>query len=98
MGLAIIKIPPLEKPETIHVGSASGGIFKSVNAGISWSPVFDTADAMMSIGALAVAASHPSIVWAGTGEANNRQSSSWGDGVYKSADAGATWSYAGLKE
>jgi photosystem II stability/assembly factor-like uncharacterized protein len=86
------------QPETIYVGTASGGIFKSTNAGTSWAPVFDTADAMMSIGALAVAASQPSTVWAGTGEANNRQSSSWGDGVYKSTDAGSTWKYVGLKE
>jgi hypothetical protein len=85
------------QPETIYVGTASGGIFKSTNAGLSWAPVFDAVDAMMSIGALAIAAS-PSIVWAGTGEANNRQSSSWGDGVYKSTDAGRTWKHVGLKE
>jgi photosystem II stability/assembly factor-like uncharacterized protein len=52
----------------------------------------------MSVGAVAVAASNPTIVWAGTGEANNRQSSSWGDGVYKSTDAGRTWRAAGLRD
>ena len=55
-------------------------------------------DAMMSIGAIAVAPSNPNIVWVGTGEANNRQSSSWGDGVYKSTDGGKTWKNMGLKD
>ena len=68
-------------PDTIYVGTASGGIFKSSNQGTSWTPIFDGVDAMMSIGDLAVAPSKPNIVWAGTGEPNNRQSSSWGDGV-----------------
>ncbi len=85
-------------PDAIYVGTASGGIFKSTNGGTSWTPVFDKVDAMMSIGDLAVAPSNPNIVWAGTGEANNRQSSSWGDGVYKSTDAGKTWKNMGLKE
>src|SRR5205823_5112927 len=86
------------QPETIYVGTASGGIFKSTNAGISWTPIFDDVDAMMSIGDLAIASSRPSVVWAGTGEANNRQSSSWGDGVYKSTDAGKTWKNMGLRD
>src|SRR5436853_2257675 len=79
------------QPDAIYVATASGGLFKSTNQGTSWTPIFDRTDAMMSIGAVAVAPSNPNIVWAGTGEANNRQSSSWGDGVYKSIDAGATW-------
>ena len=82
-------------PDAIFVGTASGGIFKSTNQGTSWTPVFDHAGAMMSIGDLAVAPSNPNLVWAGTGEANNRQSSSWGDGVYKSLDGGATWTSRG---
>ena len=72
------------RPAEIYVGTASGGIFKSVNEGVSWTPVFDRAGGMLSIGALAVAPSNQAIVWAGTGEANNRQSTSWGDGVYRS--------------
>ncbi len=86
------------KPDAMYVASASGGIFKSVNGGVSWTPIFDNVDAMMSMGDIAVASSNPDIVWAGTGEANNRQSSSWGDGVYKSTDAGKTWKNMGLKE
>jgi photosystem II stability/assembly factor-like uncharacterized protein len=86
------------RPAEIYVATTTGGIFKSVNEGVSWTPVFDRAGGMMSIGAVAVAPANPSIVWAGTGEADNRQSSSWGDGVYKSADGGASWQKMGLDD
>ena len=86
------------QPDAIYVATASGGVFKSTNQGTSWTPIFDRVDAMMSIGDVAVAPSKPNVVWVGTGEANNRQSSSWGDGVYKSSDAGQTWTRAGLAE
>src|SRR3954466_9068835 len=91
---AVARVPG--QPDAIYVASASGGVFKSTNQGTSWTPVFDRVDAMMSIGDVAVAAANPDVVWAGTGEANNRQSSSWGDGVYKSIDAGQTWTRSGL--
>ena len=84
-------------PKTVYVGMASGGVWKTVNAGTTWEPVFD-GQGSSSIGAIALAPSNPSIVWVGTGEANNRQSSSWGDGVYKSTDAGRTWQHTGLAE
>lgn len=93
---AVARVP--NQPDAIYVATATGGVFKSVNAGTSWTPIFDHVDAMMSIGAIAVAPSNPNVVWAGTGEANNRQSSSWGDGIYKSIDAGKTWTHLGLKE
>jgi len=86
------------EPDAIYVATASGGLFKSANNGVSWSPVFDSVNAMMSIGAVAVAPSAPKTVWVGTGEANTRQSSSWGDGVYKSTDGGKTWSKMGLED
>src|SRR6185312_13393764 len=88
---------PPGQPETMYVGTASGGVFKSSNQGVSWAPVFDHSGGMMSIGAVAVAPSNPSIVWVGTGEVDNRQSSSWGNGIYKSLDGGATWHSMGLE-
>src|SRR6185437_6868621 len=86
------------QPDAIYVATASGGLFKSSNNGVSFEPVFDRVNAMMSIGDVAVAPSDPRIVWVGTGEANTRQSSSWGDGVYKSSDGGATWMNMGLAD
>ena len=65
-------------PKIIFIGAASGGIFKTVNGGTTWKPVFDRDGGSLSIGDLAIAPSDPNIVWAGTGEPNNRQSSSWG--------------------
>ncbi|MGH9474716.1 MAG: VPS10 domain-containing protein [Terriglobales bacterium] len=94
--LAAAEVPG--EPETMYVGTASGGVFKSSNAGVSWTPVFDHSGGMMSIGAVAVAPSNPSIVWVGTGEVDNRQSSSWGNGIYKSLDGGATWQFMGLEQ
>lgn len=80
---------------TYYAGAASGGIWKSVDAGIHWRPIFDDKN-VSSIGALAVAPSNPSIVWAGTGEPWIRSHISIGNGVYKSTDAGRTWTHVGL--
>src|SRR5439155_5697634 len=93
---AVARMPG--QPDAIYVATASGGIFKSTNQGTSWLPIFDRVDAMMSIGDVAVAPSNANIVWAGTGESNNRQSSSWGDGVYKSVDGGRSWKASGLAD
>jgi photosystem II stability/assembly factor-like uncharacterized protein len=84
-------------PNIVYAGFASGGVWKTTNAGTTWEPLFDK-EAVSTIGALAVAPSDPSIVWVGTGEVNNRQSSSWGNGVYKSMDAGRTWKNMGLAD
>ncbi len=81
---------------TFYVASASGGLWKTVNGGTTFEPVFDR-ESTVSIGDVAVAPSNPEIVWVGTGEANNQRSSSWGDGVYKSANGGKTWTPMGLK-
>ena len=94
--LAIVK--SAGQADTMYVATTSGGVFKSSNAGISFAPIFDNAGAMMSTGAIAVAPSNSTIVWVGTGEADNRQSSSWGDGIYKSLDSGATWQKMGLAD
>ena len=84
-------------PSIIYAATASGGLWKTINNGTTWEPVFDK-EAHSSIGDVTVAPSDPDIVWVGTGEANNRQSSSWGDGVYKSVDGGKTWESVGLKD
>jgi hypothetical protein len=86
------------KPHIIFIASASGGIFKSEDNGTTWRPVFDEEGTSLSIGDIAITPTDPNIVWAGTGEPNNRQSSSWGDGVYKSIDGGETWVPMGLNE
>ncbi len=88
----------VDDPKIIFVAAASGGIFKTVNNGITWKPVFDEEGISLSIGDIAIAPSDPNIVWAGTGEQNSRQSSSWGNGVYKSLDGGETWVHMGLED
>ncbi len=85
------------QPVIIYVATASGGLWKTVNNGTTWEPVFDD-QGSSSIGDVTVAPSSPDIIWVGTGEPNNRQSSSWGDGVYKSEDAGLTWKNMGLRD
>ncbi len=84
-------------PSVYYVGFATGGIFKTINNGTTFTPIFDTYPTS-SIGDIAVAPSDPSIVYVGTGEPNNRQSSSFGDGIYKSTDAGKTFTNVGLKD
>jgi photosystem II stability/assembly factor-like uncharacterized protein len=79
----------------IYAAAATGGVWKSTNAGVNWTPVFDSVRTG-SAGAIAVAPSNPDVVWVGTGEPNNMRSSSWGTGVYKSTDGGKTWSGAML--
>ena len=84
-------------PSTFYIGYATGGVWKTVNNGTTWTAIFDSAP-NLSIGDIAIAPSNPDIVWVGTGEANNRQSTSYGGGVFKSTDAGKTWMPAGLEE
>jgi len=84
-------------PDIVFAGVASGGVWKTVNNGTTWEPVFDKAG-VSTVGDIAIAPSDPSIVWVGSGEPNNRQSSSWGDGIYKSTDGGKTWKNMGLAE
>ena len=94
--VAVAQVPGA--PDAIYVGTATGGLWKSVDDGANWNPVFDSVDGLIGIGAVAVAPSNPNVVWVGTGEANNRQSSSWGEGVYKSMDAGANWAHMGIRQ
>src|SRR5688572_7278343 len=99
--VADIAVPAATRPgerlgKTIYLGTAAGGVWKTTNGGVSWIPLFD-AQKVSSIGAVAVAPSNANVVWAGTGESNNLRSSSWGDGIYKSTDAGRTWTHMGLR-
>lgn len=84
-------------PAIIYVGTASGGVWKTTNNGVTWVPVFDD-QPTSTIGDVTAAPSQPDTVWVGTGEPNNRQSSSWGNGVYKSTDGGMTWTNMGLQD
>lgn len=80
----------------VVVASASGGVFKSTNAGITWEPIFDSYG-YNSIGAVTLNQKNPNIIWVGTGEAVNRNSSGWGNGVYKSIDGGKSFQHLGLE-
>ncbi len=86
-----------QDPRIIYVGFATGGLWKSVNNGTTFQPVFDTYP-VSSVGDVALAPSNHDIVYVGTGEANNRQSSSFGAGIYKSTDGGKTFTELGLRE
>ncbi len=86
-----------KKPNIIFVGAASGGVWKSEDEGISWSPVFDKVG-IQSIGAISIQQSNPDVIWVGTGEGNPRNSVNGGYGIYKSLDGGKNWKLMGLKK
>ncbi|MFQ5606003.1 MAG: hypothetical protein ACE5HS_22250 [bacterium] len=86
-----------QDPSTLYVATASGGLWKSTNKGTTWKPIFDD-QPVSTFGDVAIAPSNPDIIWAGTGEENNRQSTSWGNGVYRSIDGGESWTHTGLVE
>jgi photosystem II stability/assembly factor-like uncharacterized protein len=98
MGGRVVDVAVVEgRPATLFVATASGGLWKTVNNGASWTPAFER-EATVSLGAVAVAPSDPDVVWVGTGEANPRNSVAWGNGVYKSTDGGKTWQHVGLDD
>src|ERR1700682_5086366 len=84
-------------PTPYYFGAVGGGIWKTTDAGMVWTPIFDD-QKIASIGAIDVAASDPNVIYAGTGEADIRSDLSSGDGVYKSTDAGKTWRNIGLRD
>ena len=84
-------------PSVIYIGAAAGGVLKSVDGGVSWTPVFDEAGAL-SIGAITIDPNNPDIIWVGTGEANVSADSYPGDGIWRSTDGGQTWELRGLEE
>src|SRR5262245_19530845 len=83
------------QPNVFYMGSIGGGVWKTPNAGRTWFPVFDSQQ-IASIGAIAVAASNTDVVYVGSGEADMRSQISYGNGMYKSTDAGRTWTHIGL--
>jgi photosystem II stability/assembly factor-like uncharacterized protein len=85
------------KRHRYFVATASGGLWKTENAGTTWTPVFD-GEGSYSIGTVTIDPTNPNVIWVGTGENNSQRSVSFGDGVYKSMDGGQTWSNMGLKE
>jgi len=93
--LAVTGVPG--DPETFYFGGTGSGVWKTTNGGADWTPLFDK-EPVSAIGAIAVAPSDPNVIYVGTGEGCIRSTSSYGDGVYKSTDAGKTWTNAGLKD
>src|SRR5678815_3371076 len=89
-----IAVDPSNKA-VIYIGAASGGVWKTVNGGASWQPVFDT-QGSFSIGWVTLDPRNPNVVWVGTGERNSQRSVAYGDGVYKSEDGGRSWKNVGL--
>ena len=84
-------------PSIVYVGTASGGVWKTTNAGTTWTPLFDK-QPVQSIGDLALEPGNPDVIYVGTGEGNVRNSVSFGNGVYKSTDGGKTWKHIGLAD
>ncbi len=84
-------------PNTVYVATGAGGIFKTTNGGIDWTPIFDRQNSI-SVGDIALEPGNPDVIWVGTGESNVRNSVSFGDGVYKSTDGGKSWKHLGLKD
>ncbi|HEY2908514.1 MAG TPA: hypothetical protein VGJ29_21585 [Vicinamibacterales bacterium] len=84
-------------PDTFYVSGANGGVFKTVTGGTTWKALFDHQN-VLSIGEIAIAPSNPNVVYVGTGEENPRNNASFGDGVYRSNDAGETWTHVGLED
>ena len=98
MGGRLDDIAVVEKtPSTIYLGYATGGVWKTENNGTTWTPIFDD-QPFTSIGDIEVSPSNPNIIYVGTGEPNNRQSSSFGGGVYRSDDGGKSFKHVGLKD
>jgi len=83
-------------PYIMYVASSTGGVWRTRDNGVTWAPVFER-EAVHSVGDIALYQPDPQVIWVGTGERANRQSVSWGDGVYKSTDGGATWTNVGLR-
>ncbi|TAE36483.1 MAG: hypothetical protein EAZ70_11275 [Runella slithyformis] len=87
----------LSNPAVMYVGTASGGLWKSINGGVSFAPLWDE-QPVSSIGAVAIDQRNPDVIWVATGEGNPRNSQNFGNGIYKSLDGGKTWQFLGLEK
>ena len=99
-GTRIVDLAVVERePRVFYVATASSGVWKTTNAGTTWTPVFER-ERTVSLGGIAVSPSNPEIVWVATGEPNmrNLRSTSWGDGVYRSTNGGQSWQHMGLED
>ncbi len=96
-GRALTAVGVPGQPGVYYFGAVGGGVWKSTDAGVSWVPIFDS-QPIASIGAMAVAPSDPNILYVGSGEADMREDITQGDGMYKSTDAGKTWTHIGLTD
>ncbi|MDT5158852.1 MAG: hypothetical protein QOH51_3209 [Acidobacteriota bacterium] len=85
------------RPDIVYVATASGGLFKTTNGGVKWTPLFER-QGSISIGDIALEPGNPDVIWLGAGESAVRNSVSFGDGVYKSTDGGRTWQHMGLRD
>jgi photosystem II stability/assembly factor-like uncharacterized protein len=94
-GRALTAVGVPGQPSLYYFGSVGGGVWKSTDAGLTWSPIFD-GQPIASIGAIAVAPSDPKVIYVGSGEADMRSDISYGNGMYKSTDGGQTWTHIGL--
>lgn len=92
---AVAGVP--DQPDTYYIGAVDGGVWKTTNAGLTWTPLFNH-EAVASIGAIAIAPSDDNVIYVGTGEEAPRGDISFGDGVYKSTDGGKSWTNVGLKD
>ena len=92
---AICGVP--SQPNVFYMAPVNGGVFKSIDYGRTWQPIFDD-QPTASVGAIAVAPSNPNVIYVGSGEGLHRPDLSVGDGVYKSTDAGKTWTHLGLRD
>ena len=86
-----------KNPALYYVGTAHGGVWKTTSNGALWTPLLQH-DGLMSIGDVEMSQTNPNLVWVGTGESNNRQSTGWGEGVYKTTDGGVTFTHMGLRD
>src|SRR5438132_4664268 len=97
VGLVVLVFGDPCDPEYIYVDIVNGGVWETRDAGRTWQPIFDS-QPIGSIGSLAVSRSNPNIIYVGSGEADMRSDISQGNGMYKSADAGKTWTHIGLED